>query len=77
MMGLCVVMMIVNFGGDAGKCADKLDISSMHVQWFSHQKCRADICHEMTSQGSLMLLGRELYEKSEHKPRGCHLGFHN
>ena len=36
MMGLCVVMMIVNFGGDAGKCADKLDISSAHAQWFSH-----------------------------------------
>ena len=36
MMGLCVVMVIVNFGSDGGKCADELDISSMHVQWFSH-----------------------------------------
>ena len=31
-MGSCVVMVIVNFGGDAGKCTDKLDISSVHVQ---------------------------------------------
>ena len=36
MMGSCVAMVIVNFGGDANKCADKLDISSMHVQWFSY-----------------------------------------
>ena len=36
MIGLCVVMVIVNFGGDAGRCADELDISSVHVQWFSH-----------------------------------------
>ena len=34
-MGSCVAMVIVNFGGDAGKCADELDISSAHVQWFS------------------------------------------
>ena len=36
MMGSSVVMVIINFGGDAGKCADKLDISSAHVQLFSH-----------------------------------------
>ena len=45
MMGLCVAVMIVNFGSDAGKCADKLDISSAHAQWFSHQKSRADNCN--------------------------------
>ena len=36
MMGSCVAIVIVNFDSDAGKCADKLDISSVHVQWFSH-----------------------------------------
>ena len=35
MMGSCVVMVIVNFGSDAGKCTDELDISSVHAQWFS------------------------------------------
>ena len=34
-MDLYVAIVIVNFGGDAGKCTDKLDISSAHVQWFS------------------------------------------
>ena len=41
-MGSCVAILIVNFGGNAGKCEDKLDISSVHVQWFSHWKSRAD-----------------------------------
>ena len=36
MMGLCVAIVIVNFGSDAGECADELGISSAHVQWFSH-----------------------------------------
>ena len=35
-MGLCVVTVIVNFGGDASKCTDELDVSSVHAQWFSH-----------------------------------------
>ena len=35
MMGLCVAMVIVNFGSDAGKCADELEVSSAHAQWFS------------------------------------------
>ena len=35
-MGSCIVIVIVNFGGDAGKCADELDVSSVHAQWFSH-----------------------------------------
>ena len=35
-MGLCVAMVIVNFGSDTSKCADKLDITSVHVQQFSH-----------------------------------------
>ena len=42
MMGLCVAMVIVNFGSDTGKWADELDISSVHVQWFSHWKSSAD-----------------------------------
>ena len=36
MMDLCVVTMILNYNGDAGECADELDISSVHAQWFSH-----------------------------------------
>ena len=32
MVGSCVAMVTVNFGGDAGKCTDELDISSAHVQ---------------------------------------------
>ena len=44
MLGLCVAMVIVNFGSDASKCIDKLDVSSAHVQWFSHWKSRADDC---------------------------------
>ena len=35
-MDSCVAIVIVSFGSDAGKCIDKLDISSAHVQWFSH-----------------------------------------
>ena len=35
-MGLGVAIVIVNFGGDAGECADELDISSAHEQWFFH-----------------------------------------
>ena len=35
-MGLCVVIVIVNFGGDASKGTDKLDVSSAHALWFSH-----------------------------------------
>ena len=35
-MGLCVVIVIVNFSSDAGKCTDELDVSSVHAQWFSH-----------------------------------------
>ena len=35
-MGLCVVIVIANFGSNAGKCTDELDISAVHVQWFSH-----------------------------------------
>ena len=35
-MGSCVAIVIVNFGSDACKGADKLDISSVHVQWVSH-----------------------------------------
>ena len=31
-----VMVIVVNFGCDAGECTDKLDISSVHVQWFSH-----------------------------------------
>ena len=32
-MGSCVAIVIVNFGSDAGKCADKLDGNlSAHVQ---------------------------------------------
>ena len=42
MMGSSVAIVIVNFGGDASKCADELDISPTHVQWFSHWKSRAD-----------------------------------
>ena len=34
-MGLCVATVIVNFGSDASECADELDISSVHAQWFS------------------------------------------
>ena len=44
MMGLCVVIVIVNFSGNANECADELDISSVHVQWFSCWKSRADDC---------------------------------
>ena len=33
-MGSCVAIVIVNFGGDAGKCTDELDVSSVHAQWF-------------------------------------------
>ena len=29
-MDSCIVIVIVNFGGDAGKCTDELDISSAH-----------------------------------------------
>ena len=36
MMDLCVMIVIVNFGSDASKCSDELDISSAHVQWFPH-----------------------------------------
>ena len=36
MMGLCVMIVIVNFGNDAGECTDKLDVSSAHAQWFFH-----------------------------------------
>ena len=36
MMGLCVAIVFLNFGGDASACADELDITSAHVQWFSH-----------------------------------------
>ena len=35
-MGSCVAMVFVNFGSDASKCRDELDIFSVHVQWFSH-----------------------------------------
>ena len=35
MIGLCVAMVIVNFGSDASKCADELDVSFVHMQWFS------------------------------------------
>ena len=35
-MGSCVAIVIVNFSGDAGECADQLVISSVHAQWFSH-----------------------------------------
>ena len=34
----------INFGSDAGKCVDELDVSSVHAQWFSHWKSRADDC---------------------------------
>ena len=34
-MGLCVAIVVVNLGSDAGKCVDKLGISSAHAQWFS------------------------------------------
>ena len=34
-MGLCVVIVVENFSGDASKGADKLDVSSAHAQWFS------------------------------------------
>ena len=37
-MGSYVVIVIVNFGGDTSECTDELDISSAHVQWFSHPK---------------------------------------
>ena len=37
-MGSCVAKVIVNFGGDASKCRDELDVSSTHVQWFSAEK---------------------------------------
>ena len=36
MMGLCVAIVIVNFGSNASKCAEELDISSVYAQWFSH-----------------------------------------
>ena len=36
MMGSCVAIVIVNFGRDASKCVDELDVSSAPVQWFSH-----------------------------------------
>ena len=36
MMGSCVAIVIVNFGSDASECADELDVTSVHVQWFSH-----------------------------------------
>ena len=35
-MGLCVVIVIVNFGSDASKGTDELDICSVHVQWSFH-----------------------------------------
>ena len=41
-MGSCVPMVIVNFGSDASECTDELNISSAHVQWFSHWKSRAE-----------------------------------
>ena len=41
-MGSHLAMVIVNFSGNAGECADKLDVSSVHAQWFSHWKSRAD-----------------------------------
>ena len=44
-VGSCVAMVIVNFGSDASKCADELDISSVDAQWFSHWKSRADNCN--------------------------------
>ena len=36
MMGSCVVMVIVNISSDAGKFTDELDVSSVHVLWFSY-----------------------------------------
>ena len=32
MMGLCVVMVIINFGSDSSECTDELDVSSVHAQ---------------------------------------------
>ena len=32
MMDSCVAVVIVNFSSDAGKCADELDVSSVHAQ---------------------------------------------
>ena len=32
MMGSCVAIVILNFGSNASKCADELDVSSAHVQ---------------------------------------------
>ena len=38
MMGLCVAMVIVTFGNDAGKCADKLDVSLHMCSGFPTEK---------------------------------------